>query len=67
MRIIECAINLVARLLTSLAIPAWGLLTLGLGLRASSPWWIAAGAVITAIGAVVLIGSPLVRPFWYDA
>ena len=67
MRLVGGAINSLLRLLTSLVIPAWGLVTLGLGLRGGSVWWIATGVAIALIGAMVLIGSPLVRPFLYDA
>ncbi len=67
MRPLGYALNLVLRLLISLVIPGWGLVTLGLGLRSGSGWWIAAGAVIALVGAIVLIGSPLVRRFLYDA
>ena len=67
MRIVGYVVNLTLRLLTSLVIPGWGLVTLGLGLREGSGWWIATGAVIALIGAILLIGSPVVRRFLYDA
>lgn len=67
MRALGYALNLVMRLLTALVIPGWGLITLGLGLRYGSGWWIATGASIVLAGAIVLIGSPLVRRFLYDA
>ncbi|HTW86896.1 MAG TPA: hypothetical protein VMD75_02715 [Candidatus Binataceae bacterium] len=67
MRALGYGVNLVMRLLTALAIPAWGLITFGLGLRYDSGWWIAMGASITLAGAILLIGSPLVRPFLYDS
>ncbi len=67
MRIVEKSINAIIRLLVSLTIPAWGLTTLGLGLQTGSAWWIVSGAVIAVAGAIVLIGSPLIRRFAYDA
>jgi membrane protein implicated in regulation of membrane protease activity len=67
MRPLGDALNLVLRLLTALVIPGWGLITLGLGLLCGSGWWVATGAVIALAGAIVLIGSPLVRRFLYDA
>jgi len=44
-----------------------GLTTLGLGLQTGSAWWIVSGVVIAVAGAIVLIGSPLIRRFAYDA
>ncbi len=67
MRALGYVFNLVARLLVSLVIASWGLVILGIGLRGGSGWWIAAGATIAIIGAIVLVGSPLVRRFLYDA
>ncbi|GEM_PF-7069539 len=66
MRLTQDAVNVAIRLLASLAIPAWGLVTLGIGVSGKSPWWIATGVVTTIIGAVMLIGSPLMRRFLYD-
>jgi hypothetical protein len=67
MRIVEESINALIRLVTSLAIPAWGLTTLGLGLQTGVVWWIVSGAATTLAGTIILIGSPLVRRFAYDA
>jgi hypothetical protein len=65
--ILNLIMSLAMRLLTSLVIMGWGLVTLGVGLREGSGWWLATGAVIALFGAMVLIGSPLVRRFLYDA
>jgi hypothetical protein len=67
MRVVEEAINPIVRLFISLVIPGWGLTTLGLGIQTGSAWWIVTGAVIAIAGAIILIGSPLVRRFAYDA
>jgi hypothetical protein len=66
MRLAQNTANVVIRLLASLVTPAWGLVTIGLGVGAESPWWIATGILITIIAAVTLIGSPLMRRFLYD-
>ena len=59
----ERTISFVMRLIVALIIPVWGLVMLGLGLRAGELWWIASGAVVLAIGAVLFCGSSLVGAF----
>jgi hypothetical protein len=44
----------------ALVIPVWGLVMLGLGLEWGEGWWIASGAVVLAIGAVLFCRSSLV-------
>jgi hypothetical protein len=58
----EGAIGFVMRLLVSLALPVWGLATIGVGVADSNGWWIATGAVVQAIGVLLFAVSSLVSP-----
>ena len=55
----EVAVAFLMRLLISLALPAWGLAMLLLGVRNGSLWWIACGAAVLGVGAIFFVGSPL--------
>lgn len=59
----EKAVSALMRLGVSLVLPAWGLVTLSLGIAWRSGWWIGTGAAIGAIGLLFLAGSPLSDPF----
>lgn len=59
---VEELIGLVARFVISLIMPAWGLAMLALGLIEMSPWWIGCGAVVSGVGALLLVGNPMVWP-----
>lgn len=61
------AINVALGLIIGMALPAWGLATLAIGLDGSSGWWMACGLTIAIMGAVLFVGTPLIRPFLYDA
>lgn len=52
----------VMRLLVSLALPVWGLATIGAGVADGNNWWIATGAVVLAIGVLLFAVSSLVSP-----
>ena len=58
----EGAIGLVMRLLVSLALPVWGLATIGVGVADGNGWWTATGAVVLAIGVLLFAVSSLVSP-----
>jgi hypothetical protein len=59
---LEGAIGFVMRLLVSLALPVWGLATIGVGVADGNGWWIATGAVVLAIGVLLFAVSSLVSP-----
>ena len=50
------------RLLALLALPVWGLATIGVGVADGNHWWIATGAVVLAIGVLLFAVSSLVLP-----
>jgi len=54
------------RLLISLAMPAWGLVMLVLGVINRSPWWIGCGLAVGVIGLLFFVGSPLTNPLFKD-
>jgi len=58
----EAAIGMVMRLLLSLALPVWGLATIGVGVADGNGWWTATGAVVLAIGVLLFAVSSLVSP-----
>jgi hypothetical protein len=60
----EQAASFVMRLAVSLVLPLWGLAMLVLGIQDGSIWWIGTGAVVLAIGALFLVGSPLADPIF---
>jgi hypothetical protein len=62
----ERTISFVMRLIVSLALPVWGLIMLALGVVWGMGWWMAAGLVVFAIGAVLFAGNPLVSLFFGD-
>lgn len=62
----EQTVSLLTRLLISLALPAWGLAMLILGIRDVSLWWIGCGLVTGAVGLLFLVGSPLTDPIFKD-
>jgi hypothetical protein len=59
---LETAVSFILRLLSSLLLPAWGVITLVLGILFGMPWWIATGLAIVATGVVLFAGSPIIRP-----
>jgi hypothetical protein len=62
----EYAASIVMRLLVSLALPAWGLVMLVIGIRNFSGWWIGCGLVVGAIGLLFMVGSPLTDPIFKE-
>jgi hypothetical protein len=60
----EVAMSLLMRLLVSLALPAWGIVMILLGVRNGSAWWIGTGAVVLGVGGVMFVGSPLADPIF---
>jgi len=51
------------RLFVSLALPAWAIAMLVVGIEWRSAWWIGTGAVTGAIGVLFLAGSPFTDSF----
>lgn len=51
------------RLVVALIMPVWGVVMLAIGLRAGAGWWIATGAGVVAISAVLFRGSSLMSAF----
>lgn len=62
----ERTISAIARMIVSLIIPLWGLTMLILGLADHSLWWIACGALVLGVGAILLVANPLVWPLLRD-
>jgi len=58
----ENAMSALMRFGVSLIMPLWGLIMLMLGISDRSPWWIACGVVVGAIGVLFLVGNPLAAP-----
>jgi hypothetical protein len=58
----ERALGFAMRLLALLALPVWGLATIGVGVADGNGWWIATGAVVLAIGVLLFAVSSLVSP-----
>ncbi len=58
---VDRAISLIMGWIVSLALPVWGLVTLVLGAVWNSPWWIATGIVVGAVGVVMAVGNPFVK------
>lgn len=57
--IVQQSISWILRLVVSLIFPVWGVVLVAIGVEYGSAWWIASGVAIAAVGAVTLIGSPL--------
>ena len=47
------------RLGVSALLPAWAVIMIVLGVEYESPWWLATGIAVGAIGVLFLAGSPL--------
>ena len=62
----EYAVSVLMRLLVSLALPVWGLVMLIIGITYVSGWWIGCGLVVSAIGLLFFVGSPLTDPIFKD-
>ena len=60
---LEQTINLLLRLLISMAMPLWGAGMLILGVVWLSVWWIGCGLAVIGVGIVFSAGSPLLEPF----
>jgi hypothetical protein len=56
---VEGAVSVVMRLGVSALLPAWAVIMIVLGVKYGSPWWLATGIVVGAIGVLFLAGSPL--------
>ena len=63
---IERVVSFLIRLLISLAMPAWALAMLAVGIRNQSPWWIGCGLAVGAVGLLFFVGSPLTDPIFKD-
>ena len=62
----ERAISILIRLAVSAVLPVWALVTIALGIKYGSLWWLATGVAIGAAGLLMLAGSPIVGLFYRE-
>ncbi len=55
----------IIRSITSVAILAWGLMTLLIGLVAMNPNWLGIGAILIVVGLPFLAGLPAAEKYLY--